>query len=396
MKTVLILNPYLPTLGGGEKHMGYLCKFIEEYYNNDVRIDILVHDYNDIKVFNDDYMTIDDLNKQFGLNLTCTFIRKYKLIPVRNFLDRRTNLIRIGRIGKDYDICINFKFKSFEYGHSKTNIYECMFPQRRLADGKSWKVRWYAIARDFLWFRSYDSFVNNSEYTQKWFYKYWKKSPKARVIYPPVFSRSEIASRYDESKKQNIIISTGRFFVGGHCKRQIEMVKFFINNQDVFADYEYHLVGAIANKPEDQRYLDKVKRLASQVDNVFIHENAPFDELIDLYQRAKIFWHGTGFMSDDERQPQNMEHFGITTVEAMSYGVVPVVIRKGGQTETVKEGINGYLWDSEAECVSNTKKLIDNDELRQQMAQESALRANDYSIETFFEKNKELFNDLHL
>jgi len=27
---VLILNPYLPTLGGGEKHMGYLCQFIEE------------------------------------------------------------------------------------------------------------------------------------------------------------------------------------------------------------------------------------------------------------------------------------------------------------------------------------------------------------------------------
>lgn len=31
MKKVLVLNPYLPTMGGGEKHMGYLCKFIEDY-----------------------------------------------------------------------------------------------------------------------------------------------------------------------------------------------------------------------------------------------------------------------------------------------------------------------------------------------------------------------------
>ena len=42
-KKVAILNPYVATRGGGEKHMGYLCQFMEEYYNYDVDIDILVY-----------------------------------------------------------------------------------------------------------------------------------------------------------------------------------------------------------------------------------------------------------------------------------------------------------------------------------------------------------------
>lgn len=76
IKKVLVLNPYIPTLGGGEKHMGYMCQFIEKYYNYDVRIDILVHNYNEVDIHAEDYVTIDDINNQFGLALKNTHIRK--------------------------------------------------------------------------------------------------------------------------------------------------------------------------------------------------------------------------------------------------------------------------------------------------------------------------------
>ena len=59
---VAVLNPYVPTLGGGEKHMGYLCQFIEEYLKN-VKIDIIVCDYNEINVYDENYVTIDDINR---------------------------------------------------------------------------------------------------------------------------------------------------------------------------------------------------------------------------------------------------------------------------------------------------------------------------------------------
>ena len=61
MKSVLILNPYISTLGGGEKTMGYFCKSLEEYYGCDVRIDILVFNTYGVDVFADDYIGIEDL-----------------------------------------------------------------------------------------------------------------------------------------------------------------------------------------------------------------------------------------------------------------------------------------------------------------------------------------------
>ena len=395
-KKVLFINPYIPTLGGGEKHMAYMCQFVEKYYNYDVDIDILVHDYNNIKVDDDNYVTIEDINNQFGLELKCTKIRKEKLPIARNFFERRRNRLRISEISSEYDLMVNFKFLSNEVGKAKHNLYGCMFPTERLSVSRSWWKKPYAWGRDYQFYNSYDSFIANSKYTYHWIEKYWKKDSKNCVIYPPVFSEDEIEGRYDESKKENIIVSVGRFFVGGHCKKQVDMVKFFINHPEQFKSYEYHLVGACSNDPRDRAYLNKLKRLANSVDNVFIHENYPFSKLIDLYSRAKIFWHGTGYACDDERQPQNMEHFGITTVEAMSYGAVPVVIRKGGQTETVQEGVNGFLWESEEECVTKTLKLVQDDELRKKLDQHSTKNAKNYSIETFYRRNEELFHELQI
>lgn len=397
-KKVLFINPYIPTLGGGEKHMGYMCQFIEQYYDYDVDIDILVHNYNDIDVFSDNYVTVDDINKQFGLHLQCTKVRKVKLEDGNSFFIRRRNRIMIENIGKEYDLMVNFKFLSFDFGTAKHNLYGLMFPQKKWTTTCRYNVfkKINAIIKDYRFYNSYESFIANSEYTYHWFEKYWKKDKKNCVIYPPVFSKDEIAGRYEEDKKKNIIISVGRFFVGGHCKKQVDMVRFFINHQDIFKDYEYHLVGAVSTDPNDQRYLRKVKKLAAQANNVFVHENYPYASLIELYKQAKIFWHATGYLCDDERQPQNMEHFGITTVEAMSYGAVPVVIKRGGQTETVEEGVNGFLWETEEECVEKTKLLIEDDELRRKFAEVSSLKSNDYSIEKFYERNEALFHELHL
>lgn len=395
-KKILFVNPYLPTLGGGEKSMAYMCQFIEQYYNYDVTIDILVHNYNDIDVFSDDYITIQHVNAQFGLELKCTRIRPIEIINARNYFERRANRLAISNIAKEYDCMINFKFYSYDFGKAKKNIYYCMFPIKKASSASSIWRKPISFVRDTMFYHSYDSFIVISEFTHQWMSKYWGNDTKNTVIYPPVFSEAEISKRYDESLKKNIIISVGRFFVSGHCKRQVDMIRFFINHPEQFKDYEYHLVGAVANRDDDRRYLDKAKRLAKQVNNVFIHENMAFTELIELYKSAKIFWHGTGFLSDEMRQPENMEHFGITTIEAMSYGAVPVVIAKGGQVETVKEGVTGFLWNDEEECVAKTVSLIENDDLRKSLAEAASIDANNYSLEAFFEKNGELFNDLHL
>lgn len=398
MKKVLVLNPYVPTMGGGEKHMGYFCQFIEEYYNYDVQVDILVHNYNNIDVHAKDYMNIDDLNKQFGLKLKNTFIRKINLRQPQNAKESLINKKLVEDITREYDLFINFMFLSKHIGKAKRNIYCCMFPPKRFVAETNGDIlkRLGAKYFDFRFYNSYESFISNSEFTNHWLGTYWKNSKKNCIIYPPVFSEKEIQGRYSEKEKKNIIVSVGRFFVGAHSKKQLEMVKMFVDNKDKFKDYEYHLVGAVSNYEADIAYLDEIKELASQVDNIFIHENYPFNELMKLYRQAKIFWHGTGFGEDENLNPEKMEHFGITTVEAMSFGAIPIVINKGGQQETVKEGVNGYRWSNEEECISKTVKVIANEKERIKMAQVCVEEAKKYSIDAFFERNRRLFNELHL
>lgn len=397
-KKVLILNPYVSTMGGGEKHMGYLCQFIEKYYDYNVSIDILVHSYDNVNVFAKDYVTIDNLNSQFGIELKKTKLKKIELGHVDNYKEYLKNKIIIENITKDYDIFINFMFLSRHIGKAKKNIYEVMFPPLRYR----WELNKTIFHKlvgtfyDFRFIRSYNIMICNSKFTNHWLGEYWKVKNKNKVVYPPVFSEKEIENRYDESKKKNIIISVGRFFVAAHSKKQFEMVQFFVNNQDVFKDYEYHLCGAVSEEPSDQEYLKMVKDEASKVNNVFIHENCKYSELMDLYSQAKIFWHGTGYLADENKEPEKMEHFGITTVEAMSYGAIPVVINKGGQKETVNEGVNGFRWKNEKECVEKSKKLIDDDELRKKFAQEAVKNSKNYSIEKFYEGNRRIFDEYEI
>lgn len=396
MKRVCILNPYLPTLGGGEKMMGCLCKFMEEYYD-DVSIDILVHSYNDIDIHDEKYITISDFTEKFALDLNKTQIRKTDVIKSNKYIDRLKNKIHIERITKEYDLFINCEFLSKHTGYAAKNLYLCMFPANRTGRENGGIIK-NILSRIFdnRYINGYTVFSPISEYTNHWFTVFWGHKNNSKIIYPPVLSENDIKISYREDKKKNIIISVGRFFVSTHCKRQLEMVEMFVKHREIFKNYEYHLVGAISNAPEDIDYLNKVTKAASAVDNVFIHTNCPYDELVELYLSAKIFWHAAGYTIDENKEPEKVEHFGISTVEAMSYGAVPVVINKGGQKETIVDGVSGFLWNNEEECIANTRKLIENDEKRIQMAKEANKRSNVFSIEAYFRANKELFDEYEL
>ena len=173
-------------------------------------------------------------------------------------------------------------------------------------------------------------------------------------------------------------------------------MKFFVENQDKLGGLQYHLVGQCSERKEDIDYLNQIKEVASKVKNVFIHTNSPYSDLIELYKKAKIFWHGTGYGVDENLNPEQMEHFGITTVEAMSFGAVPNVINKGGQKETVENGVNGFRWDTEAECVDFTAKLLGDDSLRIKMVEESTKRAKNYSVDEFYRQNRKVMDELKI
>ncbi len=234
---------------------------------------------------------------------------------------------------------------------------------------------------------SYQKIVTISGFSQKWIKKYW--GLESEILYPPV----NVQSFLTDSKKKNWITHVGRFFVTGHNKKQLDLIKAFrklIDTKDI-KGWELHFVGSVADGEKHQQYFAQCQFYA-QGYPIFFHTDVPFVELKNILAQSKIYWHATGLNEDENKSPILFEHFGITTVEAMASGCVPVVIKAGGQTEIVSSG-TGYLWSTIPELIEDTFKLIQDKKMLDQMHAQAITRAK-YFDRVEFKKRFQAIIDL--
>ena len=236
---------------------------------------------------------------------------------------------------------------------------------------------------------SLDQVWANSQFTAQWIARYW--GVQAEVLYPPVDVDS-----FGPGAKVARVISVGRFFAGSHNKKHDVMVQAFRDLCDAgLRGWEYHLVGNVGDREEDAAYLERVTALAEGYP-IYVHCDAPFSDLQALYAGSKLFWHATGYGEDIEASPERFEHFGITTVEAMAAGCVPVVIAAAGQTEIVRQGVDGLLWHDLAELKAMTLGLVADDGLRAKLAVAAVERSQKYDKRHVIDHLHELVAGLEL
>lgn len=234
------------------------------------------------------------------------------------------------------------------------------FP-KRIVRNAYYAMRWRRV------FASYGPCVANSAFTAAWVKKRWGRD--AEVVYPPV------RARFTARPKSRLILSVGRFSRMGTRKKQLDLVRAFARAHEAdLKGWEYLLVGGVADNARDRRYFDEVAE-AAEGHPVRLIANAPDEVVKEAYERAAVFWHAAGYGEDERLHPERTEHFGMSTVEAMAAGCVPVAIRKGGQPEIVEHGTSGFLWDTMEELVGHTRELVDSPRLREEMARAARERA---------------------
>ncbi|MBI2410413.1 MAG: glycosyltransferase [Candidatus Kerfeldbacteria bacterium] len=222
--------------------------------------------------------------------------------------------------------------------------------------------------RYYNYLDAYDFIMVNSEYTQRWLKKLWNAD--SSIVYPVIDTEVFYAP---SAPKKKMIISVGRFFEGSHNKKHLAMIRTFkkMYLAGDIPDWEYHLCGGTHPEPVHQAYLRRIQNEAIGYP-IFVHPDIPFQELRKRYPQALIFWHASGFEENEQRHPDRFEHFGITTVEAMTAGCIPVVIGKAGQLEIVTHGKNGFLWQTMDECMQYTKRVMQMPSSEQQRMSERA------------------------
>jgi glycosyltransferase involved in cell wall biosynthesis len=235
---------------------------------------------------------------------------------------------------------------------------------------------------------TYDGLISISKYVSKWINSRWERD--SDLLYP-LIPVQEFAP-LNPKKKQ--ILSVGRFFAGFHNKKHLSLVGLFKQMYDrgVLYGFEFHMAGGYYPKTEDDReYMAQVEAEA-QGYPIFIHKNISLPDLRKLYSESLIFWHATGYDEDEEKSPELFEHFGITTVEAMASGCIPVVINKAGQPEIVKAGDSGFLWNSLEECENYTLNIINDPVLQEQLAKRAIEESRRFGPQAFAETLEDIIS----
>jgi len=309
---VAIVHYWLINMRGGEKVLEALCELFPE-------ADIYTHVYNPALIS-------DKINQHC---ITTTFIQR---LPFATKAYQKYLLLMPLALEQldltDYDLVI-----SSESGPAKgvitspdaIHLCYCHTPMRYLWDmypayqkELGWLMkRVFSLAAHYLrlWdcasAARVDYFLANSNYVRQRIKKFYRR--EAQVIHPPIDVQ---AFRCSAQPREDYYLVVS------------ELVSYKRVDLAVEACNQLHQRLVVIGSGEQHK---KMAALAG--DSVTLLGRQPFAVIKDHYAscRALIF--------------PGQEDFGMVPVEAMASGAPVIAFRKGGATETVKDGVTGVFFD---------------------------------------------------
>ena len=350
-----VFDPYLDTLGGGEKYMltAALCLSID----HDVSV-----------LWDNDRDILKKAEKRFSLDLGN--------VKLAENIFKHSSFLKRFILSRKYDAILFLSDGSIPLIGCKLFMH-LQFPIEWVDNNSPWHN---------LKLKKIYKVICNSKFTKDFVDK--KLGTKSIVLYPP----SSVNFKKTNITKENNILTVGRFGLlpdGGYFKKQdflIETFKKMVNN----GLKNWKLIIAISYIEKYKEELKKLKKLADNYPIEFL-ENSSWEDLMKTYLKSKIYWHASGFGEDLGKNPERAEHFGISTVEAMAAKEVPIVINAGGQKEIVDNGENGFLWNTQGELIKSTLRVINSDALRKALSEKANKKAKEFSNEIFCESIRSIF-----
>ncbi len=359
----------LHLIGGGQKYGCTMAQALQDDF--------------DVTLITHRPVAASDLTAWYDLDLSRCRIR---VMPLGFFAgDEAINPDRVSARGENpffavsresgnYDFFVNNSMLEMVFPLANVSVFVCHFPERPKGP--------------YFYADRYPHLIYNSRYTAGWIAKKWGIAGN-RHIYPPVDMEPSGAAE----PKENVILSVARFESGG-SKQQAEMVIAFARllAREPRATRGWKLVlcgGSASPNP----YLERIRaELAARPGlPVELRVNIALDELKRQYARAAIFWHLCGL---GQSNPAHVEHFGMSTVEAMQNGCLPIVFDGGGQREIVEDGVSGFRFAGAGQLLERTLQVLRDPELRQRLGAQARRRGKEFRRVVFEEDVRRFFREL--
>ena len=388
-----IYDPYLFELGGGERYIAIFAETLQEHY----RVEIISHDGTGIS----------EIERRFSLDMSGVEKRELPTDEspreslggnwAHEFIRGRSRDRKKAAFTSDYDVfvCLSNGIPNYSLARKSIALFQMPYfaDHRGASDSLRGRIRKLITGNDLtleenLKLSCYTKKLSNSKFTHDCIAKVWGFDTE--VVHTGLDT-----SVYASSGKENIILSVGRFQRDLFCKNQHLLVEAFKEMCVAGLDgWELYVVGGVSDKAADRKYFEQVRKAAIGFP-VRLFPNHDVEELRRVYAKSRIFWHATGMTEDQDKEPWKMEHFGLTTVEAMASGCVPVVINKGGQPEIVTDRVDGYLWNSSRELMDQTWHLMKNTRDEEKLRRLAIDRSRDFDISIFRRNIRAIVGSLH-
>ena len=318
MPRCLIYNPYFAVLGGGERYTVALGAAISR--SHDV-------------VYAAPFPPDRELAQRLGFP---------------PFEVMHMTQAAFSRSSADFDLAVVVTLEVPPATFATRNLAVVQFPMTTLGDGSRAGRR-----RDRSRLAQYHC-VTYSRFVREWIRRRWDVD--ADVVMPSC----ELAPE-EPGQKENLVLAVGRFLAREtdqwNSKRQDVMIAAFSELPDhLRGSWRLVLAGGAAPSRDIDRFVAHLRERAEGLP-ITIEVNVPARRLAELQRKARFFWHASGYERPDDR-PEQTEHFGISTVEAMSHGAIPLVYADGGQPEIVDTSF-GRLWHTIPELVEQTAALME-------------------------------------
>jgi glycosyltransferase involved in cell wall biosynthesis len=384
-KRAAIYDPYLDTLGGGER---YCLTVAETLLMAGWKVDIFWSGNQDV---------INVAQNRFSLSLDSLHLIPdiFGLVPQyldlvegqppkEHFTARRSptpsiikkilSLKNKFQLLRQYDVLFYLSDGSFPFLFAKKNLFHVQVPFKTTSKNR-------VLLNKLIKSRLIHRIICNSEFTASFIEAELKS--KTSVISPPV----SVADFSASPQKLNQILSVGRFDNILNLKRQDLLIEIFDKfiHQNPKTDWKLILAGSSQSEQNCNHYLLHLRHLAENLPIKFCI-NPDFSTLKDIYSQSKIYWHAAGYGVDESENPEKSEHFGIAPVEAMASGVVPLLVKKGGLREIITDGFDGLFWETPDELLAKTQLLIDTKSDLNRLAQNAQKSSQRFSKEIFSQK----------
>lgn len=354
-----ISSPYGLNIGGGENYLLNFARYMINYKN------CFIYMFNDEKK-EIAYKTITNV---LGENYYKYFIF-YKYYDIQNY---------VNKVDYHFDMN-NFKFPGVK-GCAKNinnNFYHCQFPFDTIKN------------TDSEYINSYKNIILNSEYTNEKYILYTNKDldfQKIYVLYPKCFLNLN-TEKY--VKEENSFVMIGRIFdynPNANNKNFDIALKYFEKlSQNNINNFYIYIIGQVYS-------LNMLNILKSyKITNIHFYTNISDEDKNNIFKKSKYIINMVGINRDIEQESYAYEHFGISILEGINYGCIPITINGGFPSYYIKNNESGFVFNNEDEFYNIINNIILNDDYNKFNYEYYNILLNKFNKKSYNKKLKSIFD----